>query len=125
MIQIFLFLLLLLSPLQDLDSTQGKWTMVYREAYGKQDTKNYELLIVKDNFIMRQDGKVIATGRAVLNPSVTPKQIDLIGDNGRVLKGIYEIRGDFYIVAYSKNDLERPKDFTSKNNRINIWRREF
>lgn len=97
--------------------------MIYREAYGKQDTTNYELLIVKDNFIMRKDGKVIATGKAVLNPLVTPKTIDLIGDNGRVLKGIYELRGDFYIAAYSKNDLERPKDFTSKSNRINIWKR--
>jgi len=124
MINIFLFLFLCILPPQDTDAMQGRWSMIHREAYGKQDTANYELLIVKDNFIMRKDGKVIATGKAVLNPLATPKTIDLIGDNGRVLKGIYELHGDFYIAAYSKNDLERPKDFSRKENRINIWRRE-
>jgi len=98
--------------------------MIYREAYGKQDTANYELLVVKDSFIMRKDGKVIARGKAVLNPLVAPKTIDLIGDNGRVLKGIYELHGDFYIAAYSKDDMKRPTNFNRKDNRINIWRRD-
>lgn len=97
--------------------------MVYREVYGKQDAANYELLIIKDDFVMKKDGKIIATGKAVVNPSVTPKTIDLIGDNGRILKGIYELCGDFYIAVYSKNDLERPVDFSGKGNRINIWKR--
>lgn len=110
--------------MQDHNAMQGKWVMVYREAYGKQDVNNYELVIVKDSFIMMQNGKVIATGKAVLNPLTTPKQVDLIGDNGRVLKGIYQLSGDFYIAAYSKNDLERPISFTGKHNRINIWKRE-
>jgi len=122
MIQLALFLSLLLT--QDHHAMQGKWSMVYREAYGQQDANNYELIIVKDKFTMMQKGKVIATGKAVLNPLTTPKQIDLIGDNGRILKGIYELHGDFYIAAYSKNDLERPVDFSRKNNRINVWRRE-
>jgi uncharacterized protein (TIGR03067 family) len=107
-----------------MDAMQGRWKMIHREAYGKIDTASYELLIVKDNFIMRKDGKIIATGQAILNPLATPKTIDLIGDNGRTLKGIYELHGDFYMAAYSKNDLERPKDFKGKDNRINIWRRE-
>jgi len=119
--QILVFLVLLS---QDVNELQGRWSMVYREAYGKVDTDSYELLIVKDKFIMKKGDKVIATGTAVINPLSSPKTIDLIGENGRILKGIYELRGDFYICAYSRDDMKRPTDFNRKDNRINIWRRE-
>jgi uncharacterized protein (TIGR03067 family) len=60
-----------------------------------------------------ETGETRTTGY-ILNPSKSPRQIDLITQDERILKGIYKFEGDELIVCYSNRESDpRPEAFGS------------
>jgi len=111
---------------QDLDKMQGTWLGVYHETDGKIDT-NYSTLVVEGaNYTLKdKEGKVTGKGTHKLDAARRVKTIDITTSDGRVMKGIYEIKGDIYIAVYSRDDGVRPTDFSVGNGaRVMIWRRQ-
>ncbi len=105
----------------DLVKLQGTWKRVDAEIDGKKlpaaELQTTTLTIEKNKYTLNMGGQ-LRTGTLKLDPSKTPKQIDLSSDagpnKGKVLPGIYELDGDIFKYALSNPGKERPTDFTAK-----------
>lgn len=122
---------------KEMERFQGSWTTVSIQRDGKDvlpdDEKPKLKLTIKDNKrVLKVDDEVRSTGTYKLNPSKSPKWIDITVSEGplegRTVKGIYEIEGDTQKICLTlKEDGERPTDFTSKpdsGNLLQIFKRE-
>ena len=105
-------------PKNDMAALQGTWSMVSGTQDGKplpEDViKRVKVVVSGDKMTqIMDDRKHEHTYK--LNPDKSPKEIDVDLGDGKVGKGIYELKGDTLKVAHgSKPDSPRPKDFTSK-----------
>jgi uncharacterized protein (TIGR03067 family) len=104
-------------PKSDKDTLQGTWSMVS----GIQDGKPMpEDVIKRIQFVVSGDKMTQMMGEQKyehtykLNPDKSPKEIDVEFGDGKVGKGIYELKGDTFKVAHGRPDSPRPKDFASK-----------
>jgi uncharacterized protein (TIGR03067 family) len=100
---------------------QGTWKRVAAEVDGKKvpaaELQTSTLTVDGDKYMLNMAGQM-RTGVFKLDPSKTPKQIDIVSDagpnKGKSLPGIYELDGDVFKYVVSSPGKERPTDFTAK-----------
>jgi uncharacterized protein (TIGR03067 family) len=113
----------LLVGADDRDTIQGRWKPVSIERGGKPIASRAEpndklALVIEGDRYDWTGGDVPVGGTYTLDPSKTPKQIDLTpngGPNrGSTLKGIYQIEGDTLKLCLAGPGEGRASEFTSK-----------
>jgi uncharacterized protein (TIGR03067 family) len=106
------------TPKSDKAALQGTWSMVSGTQDGKpvpEDVIKRIKLVVSGDKMTQRMGDQKHEHAYKLNADKSPKEIDVDLGDGKVGKGIYELKGDTFRVAHgSKPDSPRPKDFTSK-----------
>ena len=113
---------------------QGTWTFESSEAGGTQlpadDLKTLILTFEGDKHTVKKGDEVIQVGIQKLDPSKSPKTIDVTmteGPNkGAVMLGIYEIDGDTLRVCFDPQGKKRPTEFKSapgSENFVNVHKR--
>jgi uncharacterized protein (TIGR03067 family) len=105
------------SPQEDKDKFQGTWVVILGEREGvkisEQSEKEIRVVIEGDRYsLMREDRT--QSGTFTLDPSRTPKTIDIRPDDGKTVLGIYTIEGDTQKVCFSEYGRDRPTDFTTE-----------
>jgi uncharacterized protein (TIGR03067 family) len=121
---------------KELDKLQGDWVMVSSEHNGEaapaEQIKSLKRTVKGNEFTVFRDGEVLVKGMFTIDPSKSPKTVDITfteGDNKDMkMLGIYEIDGDNQKVCYAPpGQKERPKEFTSKGDKgltFSVWKRE-
>jgi uncharacterized protein (TIGR03067 family) len=113
---------------------KGTWTFESSETGGKElptgELKGLLLTFEGDKHTVRKGEEVIQVGTQKLDPSKSPKIIDVTmteGPNkGTVMLGIYEIDGDTLKVCFDPQGKKRPTEFKSapaSENFVNIHKR--
>jgi uncharacterized protein (TIGR03067 family) len=106
---------------KDKDGLQGSWIVLSVTSDGKKmDVEK----LVNARVIFQGDkvaGKGIRLGKGnetayKIDPTVTPKTIDFVHEDGTVIPGIYEIRENKVKICNNGPKAGRPKDFESKAN---------
>ena len=113
---------------------QGTWTFESSEAGGKKlpigELKGLILTFEGHKHTVKKGDEVIQVGTQKLDPSKSPKTIDVTlveGPNkGAVMLGIYEIDGDELKVCFDTQGKKRPTEFKSapgSENFVNVHKR--
>lgn len=106
---------------KDLKKLQGIWTFESVEAGGKEmpaaEFKSMTVTFEGDKFTVKMGGEAIQVGVQKLDPSKSPKAIDVTiveGLNkGAVMLGIYDVDGDTLKVCFDPEGKKRPTEFKS------------
>jgi uncharacterized protein (TIGR03067 family) len=107
----------------DKEAIQGTWIWVSAEAGGKKKpdgefkAKQVATVIRGDTMTVRHKGRETQSAKYRLDPTKSPKEIDLTieqGDRTFVLKGIYLLEGDSLTICQGGPDDARPKKFASE-----------
>jgi uncharacterized protein (TIGR03067 family) len=112
----------------------GTWTFESSEAGGKKlptgELAGLVLTFEGDKHTVKKGNEVIQVGTQKLDPSKSPKAIDVTmteGVNkGAVMLGIYEINGDTLKVCFDPQGKKRPAEFKSapgSENFVNVHKR--
>jgi uncharacterized protein (TIGR03067 family) len=104
----------------ELKRFEGTWryesTVVEGRRLPADPGKGLRLVLKGDRFTMT-DARGAQRGTFLVNPSVTPRTIDVTFADGpqagRTSRGIYELSGDTYTVCVGMAGRERPKEFRS------------
>ena len=119
---------------KELKKFQGAWTFESSETGGKKlpidDLKGLILTFEGDKHTVKKGDEVIQVGTQKLDPSKSPKTIDVTmaeGPNkGMVMLGIYEIDADTLKVCFDAQGKKRPTEFKSapgSENFVNVHKR--
>jgi uncharacterized protein (TIGR03067 family) len=100
---------------------QGAWTFESSESGGKKlpidELKGLTLIFEGDKHTVKKGDKVIQVGTQKLDPTKSPKTIDVTlaegPIKGTVMLGIYEIDGDTLKVCFDPQGKKRPTEFKS------------
>jgi uncharacterized protein (TIGR03067 family) len=112
---------------KELKSLQGTWKVVAAEHDGDPlDRIVGGVMVIKENnFSIKTAGGTELKGDLILNPSMSPKHVDLAHQDGplkdKTWQGIYELKGDALKICYAEADSEkeRPSEFkTLKKSRL-------
>jgi uncharacterized protein (TIGR03067 family) len=99
---------------KDQKSLQGKWHVIHIAENGKEadvESGKITLTIDGDKFIIKTESKKEESMFSV-DPSKTPKEIDLKIDAMVLARGIYELKGDDLKICSNRNPKkDRPKQF--------------
>lgn len=104
---------------KDKDQLQGNWTIISVVSDGK--TADVTKLVGAK--IIFKDDKAIGKGVRLtrgneapfkLDPTLKPKTIDFVHDDGVITPGIYELDGDKLKICNNTPKFPRPKTFASK-----------
>jgi uncharacterized protein (TIGR03067 family) len=106
---------------KELKKFQGTWTFESVEAGGKKspadELKGLTLIFEGDKHTVKKGDEVIQVGRQKLDPSKSPKTIDVTmiegPSKGAVMLGIYEISDDTLKVCFDSEGKKRPTEFKS------------
>jgi uncharacterized protein (TIGR03067 family) len=106
---------------KEVSKFQGTWTFESSETGGKElpagELKGLILTFEGDKHTVKKGDDVIQAGIQKLDPSKSPKAIDVTvteGVNkGAVMLGIYEINGDTLRVCFDAAGKKRPTQFKS------------
>jgi uncharacterized protein (TIGR03067 family) len=109
---------------KDAEALQGTWKVVSAEHGGKaqDDAKEFTMTFEKDTFTVKKGDELIVKGTFKLDPSKSPKAIDMTiteakkdGDKGKEVHGIYEVSKDgLKWCATEPGGEGRPKEFATK-----------
>src|SRR6516162_2956414 len=113
---------------------QGTWTIESSKSGGKElpanELKGLIVTFEGDKHTVKKGDEVIQVGTQKLDPSKSPKTIDVTmteGPNkGTVMLGIYEIDADTLKVCFDPEGKKRPTEFKSppgSNNFVNVHKR--
>jgi uncharacterized protein (TIGR03067 family) len=113
---------------------QGTWTFESSESGGKElsadELKGFILTFEGDKHTVKKGDEVIQVGTQKLDPSKSPKTIDVTiaeGPNkGMVMLGIYEIDENTIKVCFDPQGKKRPTEFKSapgSENFVNVHKR--
>ena len=99
----------------------GVWTFASVEAGGKKapadQFKGVTVTFAGDKYTVKKGSEVIQVGTQKLDPSKSPKAIDVKVteglNKGAVMLGIYEIDGDTLRVCFDEEGKKRPTEFKS------------
>jgi len=101
---------------KEMEALEGTWVAVAATRDGEQapeDRLQTIKLVFKANQVTHRQ-----TGKYELDPAEKPKSIDIKPledtDAEKIIKGIYEIKGDELTVCVSMPGKERPTEFASK-----------
>lgn len=119
---------------QKADSPEGSWKLSKGEADGKalteEQLKGGKLVIKGDNYKLTMGEKEVIEGTEKLDPTKTPKTIDIVNSNGpdkgKTFLGIYNIKGDRFRVAFSQPGKPRPTKFKTEPESgqwLHVWTR--
>jgi uncharacterized protein (TIGR03067 family) len=117
---------------KDLEKMRGTWTLVSLEEDGKTATaarlKEFKVTIGGDRYAFTVGG-VTAKGVYKLDPTTTPKAMDIIVEEGphqgKTKLAIYEFDGDIFKCAVAEPGKDRPKGFTAgAGYNAEVWKRE-
>jgi uncharacterized protein (TIGR03067 family) len=106
---------------RELEQLQGTWQMVSHEVDGKPDEalKDAVRVVKGDKFTIKQGDKVLRAATMKLDPTRTPKWIDITftegPEKGKVRRGIYVLEGDTQKICYGDLNKERPTEFVSES----------
>jgi uncharacterized protein (TIGR03067 family) len=101
---------------------EGTWQVVSLEVdgnkAGEEDAKKITVINEADGkWTIEADGKVVARGTSVIDPTKKPKTVDLTttegDDKGNTALGIYEIGDDTRKVCLATAGKERPTEFAA------------
>jgi uncharacterized protein (TIGR03067 family) len=101
---------------------EGAWQVVSLEVDGKktgeEDAKKITVVNEADGkWTIEVEGKVVARGTSVIDPTKKPKEVDLTttegDDKGSTALGIYEISDDARKVCLATAGKERPTEFAA------------
>src|SRR6516225_9986364 len=106
---------------KELKKFQGAWTFESVEADGKEqpaaEFKGMTVTFEGDKYTVKKGDEVIQVGTQKLDPSRSPKAIDVTVaeglSKGAVMLGIYEISGDTLKVCFDPAGKKRPTEFKS------------
>ena len=108
---------------KDLLAFKGTWRMNSKEVDGKKFSEEEikDVIATNDgsgNISVRRGDKEINEGTVKLDPTKSPKTIDVTfteGERkGQMVLGIYEIEGDAFRVCVARPGDERPAEFSAK-----------
>jgi uncharacterized protein (TIGR03067 family) len=113
---------------------QGTWTIESSETGGEKlpasELKGFVLTFEGDKHTVKKGNEVIQVGTQKLDPSKSPKTIDVTmtagPDKGAVMLGIYEIDEDTLKVCFDPQGKKRPTEFKSapgSQNFVNVHKR--
>jgi uncharacterized protein (TIGR03067 family) len=118
---------------KDEEKMQGTWLVVsmVREGTSAADAefKNVKVTI-KDDVLAVKDGDKDEQVTIKLDPTKTPKTIDMATKNkpmAEQISGIYELKGDDLKICFAKGGGARPTEFASKpgsNDALIVLKRE-
>lgn len=105
----------------ELKKFHGTWVFESVEAGGQKapadQLKGVTITFEGDTYVVKKGDELIQGGRQKLDPSKTPKAIDVTiteGPNkGAVMLGIYEIDADTLKVCFDEEGKKRPTEFKS------------
>ena len=100
---------------------QGTWTLTSGEAEGKALTDKQiadgKLVIEGDHYTVTIPDVGTITGIQKLDPTTTPKNIDIMDDSGpnkgKTCLGIYEIKGAKFRCVFAPAGKDRPTKFAT------------
>ena len=113
---------------------QGAWTIESSETGGKKlpadDLKGLIVTFEGNKHTVKKGDEVIQVGTQKLDPSKSPKTIDVTmtdgPSKGMVMLGIYEFDGDTLKVCFDPQGKKRPTEFKSpagSENFVNVHKR--
>jgi uncharacterized protein (TIGR03067 family) len=99
----------------------GTWEGVRAVIDGKEQPapKEKVTFTLKDGkYTVREGGKVVAEATFKVDPTTSPKSLDLTpatgAYKGKTILGIYEVKGDTHRLCFAPPGKPRPKAFESK-----------
>jgi uncharacterized protein (TIGR03067 family) len=106
----------------DLKALVGKWALVKGELGGKDVTehlKDLDFRIAAGGKYTATVGKLVDEGSFTVDPTKTPKQMDIKTGKGgpsagKELKAIYTLDGDALVICYQFGGGDRPAAFKSE-----------
>ena len=106
---------------KELKKFQGTWTFESVETCGQKEPaagfKGMTVTFAGDKFTVKKGDEVIQAGTQKLDPSRSPKTVDVTVaeglSKGAVMLGIYEIKGDTLKVCFDPEGKKRPAEFKS------------
>jgi uncharacterized protein (TIGR03067 family) len=111
----------------DLEKLSGTWLTVSLVSDGKsivdeksppKDGSTTKLVYDGNKWMIKVDGKAIASGVFNIDATKSPKEIDVMDESGKANDksklGIYELNGDTYKFCLAAAGKPRPKEFVSK-----------
>jgi uncharacterized protein (TIGR03067 family) len=106
---------------KELNTFRGSWTFESVEAGGKEqpaaEFKGMTVTFEAHKFTVKKGDEVIQVGTEKLDPSRSPKTVDVTVteglNKGAVMLGIYEISGDTLKVCFDPEGKKRPTEFKS------------
>jgi uncharacterized protein (TIGR03067 family) len=104
---------------QEWKRLDGTWTLTSAVAFGKELSLGTTALTLKQGKYASTRGEdVIEEGTATVDPTTTPKSLDLRASTGpykgKLCRAIYEVRGGAFRVCLRLPGQPRPKRFESK-----------
>jgi uncharacterized protein (TIGR03067 family) len=98
----------------DQDALQGSWRLV-SSSFGGQATPagNSRYVFEGDQCTFFDKGVRIIGKTYTLDPSQTPKAMDIVTERGVRMWGIYSVAGDTLMVCMTLSAGQRPSDFTT------------
>ena len=107
---------------EDLKKLQGTWECVSMEREGDpipaEQLKGTKVVYEDDLATLYRDGEVFRRGLITLDTAKTPRRVNTWDLNGpyadQTVPGIYEIDGDTLKLCFSRPNVDRPKEFTTK-----------
>ncbi len=107
---------------KDREAYAGTWRVVAVVANGQPVPEETcrKITVTNDadgGWVVRVEGKAVARGTSRIDPTRSPKTIDLIPSEGEhkgeTARGIYEIAGDMRKICYAPSGKPRPARFSS------------
>jgi uncharacterized protein (TIGR03067 family) len=104
---------------EELKKLAGDWECtggeLKEEKLPEAGYKGMIMSIKDDTFKIQFQGKVIDEGTVKIDPTSSPKTMDLLSSKTKQprFRGIYKLDGDKLVICYDAGN-ERPKDFATK-----------
>ena len=113
---------------------EGTWALSSGEADGKALTekqlKGGKLVIKGDNYTVTIPDKEKMTGTQKVDPTKSPKTIDITDDSGpnkgKTCLGIYEFKGEEFRCVFSVPGKDRPSKFSTAADSgqwLHLWKK--